>query len=58
MKAQVDTLPAGYTMEQSITGYYRLLDSEGNLILDDPACEDVYDEESARALFLSYISEL
>lgn len=45
-------------MEQSITGYYRLLDSEGNLILDDPACEDVYDEESARALFLSYISEL
>lgn len=51
-------LPAGYTMEQSITGYRRLLDSDGNLIIDDPACEDVQDKEMAIALFLSYIAEL
>lgn len=55
---QDSPLPAGYTMELSISGYWRLLNSDGDLILDDPACEDVYDEESARALFLSYIAEL
>lgn len=55
---QDNPLPAGYTMAQSISGYWRLLNSDGDLVLDDPACEDVYDEESARALFLSYIAEL
>ena len=51
-------LPDGYTMEQSISGYWRLLDSEGNYILDDPACDDVYDEEAAIAFFREYIKEL
>lgn len=48
---EMELLPEGYTMEQSITGYWRLLDSEGNYIHDDPACDDVYDEGSAIALF-------
>ena len=47
----------GYNMEQSISGYWRLLDADGNLIHDDSACEDVYDEESAYHLFRAIIEE-
>lgn len=47
----------GYEMEQSISGYWRLFDAEGNLIHDDSACEDVYDEESAYHLFRAIIED-
>lgn len=47
----------GYEMEQSISGYWRLLDADGYLIYDDSACEDVYDEESAYHVFLAIIED-
>lgn len=47
----------GYEMEQSISGYWRLFDADGNLIHDDSACEDVYNEESAYHLFLAIIED-
>ena len=50
-----------YGLNQSISGYYRLViyndDNSCELIHDDPACEDVYDKESAMALFAEIIRE-
>lgn len=47
-----------YQIDQAMSGYYRLVvrrdDGDYDLIHDDPACEDVYDEESATAYF-SYL---
>lgn len=36
----------GYEVKRSITGYFQLY-SDGFLIHDDPACEDVHDEDKA-----------
>lgn len=47
----------GYHMEMSISGYWRLF-KEDELIHDDSACEDVYDEETASYLFNNIIDEL
>lgn len=51
-----------YGINQSISGYYRLVvyndnNTDYELIHDDPACEDVYDIESAMALFIDVIKE-
>lgn len=47
-----------YEIDESMSGYYRLVvrrdDGNYDLIDDDPASEDVYDEESATAYF-SYL---
>lgn len=45
-----------YQVEQSISGYYRLY-KNGELVHDDPACEDVQEEESAYSFFAEYIKE-
>lgn len=45
-----------YSVEQSISGYYRLY-KNGELIHDDSACEDVQDEESAYSFFAELIKE-
>lgn len=45
-----------YEVEQSISGYYRLLcDSE--LMNDDSACEDVNEEDSAYYFFSELVRE-
>lgn len=45
----------GYKVEQSISGYWRLM-KDGEVIYDDPACEDLNeDEETARAFFNEYL---
>lgn len=51
-----------YELDESLSGYYRLVayneDHSGyELIHDDSACEDVYDRESAMALFIDIIKE-
>ncbi len=46
-----------FSVEESMSGYARLLFC-GELILDDPACEDLYDEESAECLFNEMIEDL
>ena len=47
----------GYSVEQSITGYWRLMKGE-EVILDDPACEDLNgDRETAEAFFCEYLKE-
>lgn len=50
-----------YGIVQSIDGYYRLVrhndDMTDTIIHDDPASEDVYDEETAMALFTDVIRE-
>lgn len=43
-----------YSVDQSISGYYRLF-KNGELIHDDSACEDVQDEESAYSFFAELI---
>lgn len=43
-----------FTCEETISGYYRLM-CDGKIILDDSACEDVQDEESAKAFFADYL---
>lgn len=45
-----------YEVEQSISGYYRLL-CDGEYLCDDPACEDVYEENSAYYLFAELVQE-
>lgn len=51
-----------YEIVQSIDGYYRLVrhndDMTDTIIHDDSAYEDVYDEESAMALFTDIIREI
>ena len=44
----------GYTVEQTISGYFRLMRGE-TIIFDDSACEDCYDEDSATAMFADYL---
>ena len=51
-----------YALDKSISGYYRLVvyneeNSDYELIHDDSACEDVYDQKSAMALFIDIIKE-
>lgn len=51
-----------YDLDQSISGYYRLVvynddNSDYDLVHDDSACEDVYDRDSAMALFIEIIRE-
>lgn len=46
----------GYTVEQSISDYWRLM-KDGEVILDDSACEDFYDKETAEAFFEEYLKE-
>lgn len=45
-----------YSVEQSISGYYRLY-KNGKLVHDDSACEDVQEEESAYSFFAEYVKE-
>ena len=41
---------AGYSIEQSYSGYYRLM--RGNeVIVDDSSCEDLYDYDNAISSF-------
>lgn len=51
-----------YELDQSISGHYRLIAyddelSEYEIIHEDPACEDLYDKESAMAIFIEDIRE-
>ncbi len=47
----------GYSVEQSIGGYWRLM-KDGEIIIDDSACEDVNeDKETAVAFFVEYLKE-
>ena len=47
----------GYSVEQSISGYWRLM-KDGEVIIDDSACEDVNeDKETAVAFFVEYLKE-
>lgn len=47
----------GYHMEQSISGYWRLF-KDDEIVHDDSACEDVYNEETASYLFNEIIKEI
>ena len=51
-----------YEIIQSISGYYRLVrhndDMTETIVHDDSACDDVYNEESAMALFTDVIREI
>ena len=48
----------GYSVEQSISGYWRLM-KDGEVIYDDSACEELNeDKETAEAFFAEYIKEL
>ena len=45
----------GYTVEQSISGYWRLI-KNGEVIYDDSACEDLNeDRETAEAFFTEFL---
>ena len=47
----------GFTVEQSISGYWRLF-KDGELLFDDSACEDVNEDQStAIDLFAEYVKE-
>ena len=41
---------AGYSVEQSSSGYYRLMKGDESIV-DDSSCEDVYDYEQAVCYF-------
>lgn len=44
-----------FTCEKTISGYYRLM-CDGEIILDDSACEDVNGtEEDAKDFFMEYL---
>ena len=45
-----------YSVERAITGYLRLL-CDGQTIHDDPACEDVQEEDNALYFFAELIKE-
>ena len=48
----------GYSVEQSISGYWRLM-KDGEVIYDDSACEELNeDKETAEAFFAEYLKEL
>ena len=47
----------GYSIEQSISGYWRLM-KDGKVIYDDSACEELNeDKETAEAFFCEYLKE-
>lgn len=47
----------GYTVEQSISGYWRLM-KDGEVIYDDSACEELNeDKETAEDFFEEYLKE-
>lgn len=48
---------AGCIMEQSMSGYWRLVNQDGDLLHDDSACEDVYSEDTAAYIFAEMIKE-
>lgn len=45
-----------YDVERSISGYYRLR-QDGNLVIEDSACEDTNEEDSAYYFFAEWIKE-
>lgn len=46
----------GYSVEQSISGYWRLM-KDGEVVYDDSACEDLNeDKETAEAFFTEYLN--
>ena len=46
----------GYKLDLSFNGdYYRLIDKDGNIVNDDPGCEDMYDKDFAICCFYSQI---
>ena len=45
-----------YEVEQSISGYYRLL-CDGECLNDDSACEDVNEEDSVYYFFAELVKE-
>ena len=48
----------GYSVEQSISGYWRLM-KDGEVIYDDSACNELNeDKETAEAFFVEYLKEL
>lgn len=48
----------GYSVDQSISGYWRLM-KDGEVIYDDSACEELNeDKETAEAFFAEYLKEL
>lgn len=52
----VENSGLNFSVKKSISGYYRLFLND-EIILDDSACEDVQDEESALYFFAEYINE-
>lgn len=50
---------AGCRMDKSMSGYWRLIgpEPEEELLFDDPACKDFYDEEAAAYIFAEWIRE-
>lgn len=46
---------AGCRMDQSMSGYWRLIGPEEKLLFDDPACGDFYDEKTAAYMFAEAI---
>ena len=55
---KIETSKGTFYMEQAIGGYYRLVDSDGNYIHSDSACEDVYNKDNARDFFLQLIETM
>ena len=48
----------GYSVEQSISGYWRLM-KDGEVIYDDSACNELNeDKETAEVFFADYLKEL
>ena len=45
-----------FRINQSISGYYRLM-LDGEPIIDDSACEELEDYETAEAFFMRYLLE-
>lgn len=52
----VKTAVHNYEVEKSISGYYRLR-QDGVLVIDDSACEDTNEEDSAYFFFAEWIRE-
>lgn len=46
-----------FTVKKSIDGYFCLLDEDEKRIINDSACEDLYDEGDAIAYFTSFLLE-
>lgn len=46
---------AGIKVEQTISGYYRAIDADGNIIYDDPAGEDSEDREAVTSIVVCMV---